>query len=194
MRPLGHLIQRDALPKAFPTHRHTPEFWEALGRAVATFGFLEEMLGKAIFALTATTHHAGAEAEKAYVAWQSKLERALMDPLGSLTTEYEKAFRNHQSANVENLAALVAQLRLAAELRNVICHGSWRPPDSNGSTVPFFANKRRETFQTPINVSFLIQLQQSTADLACTVMDSVTHMGFQFPGSNGPGGAIWHAR
>jgi hypothetical protein len=42
------------LPASFPTHRHSAAFWENLGRTVATFGFLEEVLGKAIFAFTAT--------------------------------------------------------------------------------------------------------------------------------------------
>jgi hypothetical protein len=37
----------DLLPPGFPTQAHSPAFWEALGRAVATFGFLGEMLGKA---------------------------------------------------------------------------------------------------------------------------------------------------
>ncbi|MCI0466534.1 MAG: hypothetical protein L0Y57_05950, partial [Beijerinckiaceae bacterium] len=41
----------DKLPAQFPTHLHPPAFWEALGRVVATFGFLEETLGKAIFPL-----------------------------------------------------------------------------------------------------------------------------------------------
>ena len=42
------------LPANYPTHRHGAEFWDALGRAVATFGFLEWVLGRAIFALTGT--------------------------------------------------------------------------------------------------------------------------------------------
>ena len=37
---------------AFRLQAHASAFWEALGRAVATFGFLEETLGKAIFAYT----------------------------------------------------------------------------------------------------------------------------------------------
>ncbi len=40
--------QRD-LPPMFPTHGHAAQFWEALGRAIATFGFLEETLGKPFF-------------------------------------------------------------------------------------------------------------------------------------------------
>ena len=36
-------------------------FWETLGRTIATFGFLEEVLGKAIFAFAATTRHQESE-------------------------------------------------------------------------------------------------------------------------------------
>lgn len=42
----GFVVDIDRLPANFPTHRRDPAFWEALGCAVATFGFLEEVLGK----------------------------------------------------------------------------------------------------------------------------------------------------
>ena len=51
------IIDRDSLPFLWPTHRHTSQFWEQLGRTVATFGFLEEVLGKAIFAFTASRRY-----------------------------------------------------------------------------------------------------------------------------------------
>lgn len=165
----GYVIQRSALPPGFPTHRHTPAFWESLGRAVATFGFLEDALCKAIFALTATTHSDEKEIEAAYNAWLPTLERALVDPLGNLIDVYGKALRNNQGANVENLDVLLTDLRSASALRNVICHGSWPPPDSKGATVPFFVNKKREAFQSPVDIAFLQQLQKSAADLACAV-------------------------
>jgi hypothetical protein len=41
-------------------------FWETLGRTIATFGFLEEVLGKAIFAFTATTRHQESEIDAAF--------------------------------------------------------------------------------------------------------------------------------
>jgi hypothetical protein len=50
----GFAVDIERLPVNFPTQRHDAAFREALGRAVATFGFLEEVLGKAIFAFTAT--------------------------------------------------------------------------------------------------------------------------------------------
>ena len=190
----GHIIQRNQLPAQFPTHRHNPAFWESLGRAVATFGFLEDVLCKAIFALTATTHYSEAEIDAAYDAWLPTLERALSDPLGNLIDVYGKALRKNESTKVENVDELLSDLRSASALRNVICHGSWAPPNSNGATVPSFVNKKGEVFATPIDKPFLDQLQESVTGLACSVIDSVTHMGWQFPGSSGPGATIWQPK
>ena len=61
----GYFIDLEALPNMFPTHKHEPKFWESLGRVVATFGFLEEILGKALFALTATKPYSEEEVQKA---------------------------------------------------------------------------------------------------------------------------------
>lgn len=187
----GYVVQRSALPPSFPTHRHTPEFWEALGRAVATFDFLEDTLCRAIFALTATTHYDETEINAAYNAWLPTLERALVDPLGNLIDVYGKALRNNQGADVSNLDDLLTDLRSASVLRNVICHASWPPPDAKGASVPSFVNKKREVFAGPIDIPFLQQLQSGAVTLACDVINTVTHMGWQFPGSGGPGETIW---
>jgi hypothetical protein len=53
-KSVRYFVDLDGVPDGFPTHRHEVAFWESLGRAVATFGFLEEVLGKAIFSFTAT--------------------------------------------------------------------------------------------------------------------------------------------
>lgn len=187
----GHVVNLGGLPDGFPTNLHEPAFWESLGRAVAAFGFLEDALSKAIFAITATTRYSEEEVSKAYEAWLPTLERALVDPLGNLIDMYGKAVRSNADARVENLDELLADLRKAATIRNVICHGSWGPPDSKGATVPFFVNKRKEIFSTPIDASFLDQVRKGTANLACVVVNTVTSMGWQFPGSRGPGEVIW---
>lgn len=69
------------MPELFPTNFHSPLFWEQLGRTIATFGFIEEVLGKAIFAFTATRKYEAQEIEDAYEAWLPRLERALTDQL-----------------------------------------------------------------------------------------------------------------
>lgn len=187
----GSVVNLGALPKQFPTHMHEGAFWESLGRAVATFGFLEEVLGKAIFALTATRPYDESEIQQAYQEWLPKLKRALMDPLGNLIDAYGKAVRDHGAARVENLDELLADLRKASAVRNILCHGSWRAPDESGASVPFFVDRQEKAVETAMDRQFIDQVQRHTIGLICAVINTVTHMGWQFPGSAGPGKAIW---
>ena len=145
----------DALPVDFPTHRHDAEFWERLGRAVATYGFLEEILGKAIFSFTATKRYEAAEVDAAFEEWLPRLENALTNPLGNLIDQYGKAVREHPDAVVETLDDLLAHLREAARLRNVLCHGSWSTPDENGASIPLFVDRKLNVFDAPIDCTFL---------------------------------------
>jgi len=186
-----HIIDQTRLPAKFPTHLHEAEFWEALGRVVATFGFLEETLGKAIFSFTATKPYSQEEIQKAYAEWLPRLEHALTDQLGSLIKSYGKAVREHPQATITDLDELLEDLREASKIRNVLCHGSWRAPDSSGTSIPHFVNRQKEIFETAIDVNFLIRVQQHIAELTIVVINSVTHMGWQFPGSSGPGKVIW---
>lgn len=186
------IIDRDSLPAKWPTNRHAPEFWEQLGRTVATYGFLEEVLGKAIFAYTATRRYSPEDAEAAYAAWLPTLERALTDQLWNLAEAYGKAARDNPDNTTEGTDELVDMIKEAVKIRNVLCHGSWRTPDAQGRSVPLFVNKQKEIFETPIDIAFLHQVQCHVAELACTVFDTVTHMGHQFPGGAGPGKPIWN--
>ena len=188
-----YIVNQSDLPKLYPTHLHEAKFWEALGRSIATFGFLEEILGKAIFSFTATQPYQEAKIQKAYAEWLPKLEHALTDQLHNLINNYGKAVREHPYATISNLDELLDDLRKASEIRNVLCHGSWLAPDVAGASIPFFVNRKKEVFDTVIDTDFLNQVQRHTAGLVCAVVDSVTHMGWQFPGSSSPGKAIWHA-
>lgn len=95
------LVDLGALPANFPTHRHEAVFWEKVGRTVATFGFLEEVLGKATFAFTVRKQHAASESEEAFEAWLEKpegLEGALMDPLTGLIDRLARAVEEYSNA------------------------------------------------------------------------------------------------
>jgi thymidylate synthase len=189
---MRYQINKDALPDKFPTYEHKAAFWESLGRAVATFGFLEEVLSKAIFSFTATQPYSEDEIQEAYEKWPSRLEHALKDSLGRLINDYGKAVRDHPDATFENLDKLLTDLKKASEIRNVLCHASWnRKPDATGASVPFFVNQKMEIFNAAMDCQYIDQVQRHAADLACSVINTVTHMGWQFPGSNGPGKAIW---
>lgn len=186
-----HIVDTEKLPEFFPTHRHSEQFWESLGRTIATFGFLEEVLGKAIFALTATRQYQSVEdAYDAYEKWLPQLEKALTDTLYHLVERYKASFCAHSvSADLE-ISQLESEIKKAADLRNVLCHGSWGVPDTMGKSLPLFVNKQKEVFMTPIDIEFLHLVQRHTAELACVVINSVTSKGLQFPGSGGPGKPI----
>ncbi len=190
---MSHIINIDALPEMYPTNRHEPVFWERLGRVVATYGFLEETLGKAIFAFTATKPYSEQEVQTALEGWLPKLQHALSDQLWNLIESFGKAVREHPNATIENLEDLIEQLKRAAKIRNVICHGSWRTPNSEGASVPFFVNRQQERFDTAIDAAWLAQLQKHISELICAVINTVTHMGWQFPGGDGPGRIIWES-
>ena len=185
------ILDWKSLPEMFPTHRHEPEFWEHLGRAIASFGFLEGVLGKAIFAFTATKRYGPDEIDAAYNAWLSKLERAFTDQLVNRAEAYGKATREHPNTSTENITDIVNYIREAAVIRNVLCHGSWQTPDSKGASIPLFVNRKKEIFESPIDVAYLQKVQTHVAGLSCSVIDTVTHMGWQFPGGGGPGRPIW---
>ncbi len=185
-----YVVDQSALPDKYPTQAHDAKFWESLGRTIATFGFLEDVLSKAIFAFTATRPYEENEIQQAYLDWLPKLEHALTDQLGSLIDTYGKSVRDNPHATIEDLDFLISELQDASRIRNVLCHGSWGVPDANGASVPFFVNRKLEIFDTAIDCQFLDQVQASVAELACLVISTVTHMGYQFPGSSSPGKPI----
>lgn len=190
-KPVHSIVALDDLPDKFPTHKHEAAFWESLGRAVATFGFLEEVLAKAIFSFTATRPYNKAEIQQAYAEWLPKLERALIDPLGNLIDTYGKAVRDNPDATIDNIEDLLGDLRKGSAMRNILCHGSWGLPDTSGASLPFFVNRQKMVVDTAMDCQFIDQVQQHTANLACAVISTVSHMGWQFPGSAGPGKTIW---
>lgn len=185
------IVDKDSLPDGFPTHLLPAAFWEQVGRVVGTFGALEEVLGKAIFALTGTRLYEESEAQHALAAWEKTLQHALKDTLRPLIDSFEKAVWEHPESTIVNLDDLLAALREASRLRNVICHGSWQGPDGLGRSKPLFVDTRLAVFDTAVDVRFLQQTQRHVAELVAEVISVITHMGIRFPGSDGPGKPDW---
>lgn len=187
----GYSVNIGELPAGYPTTKHEPAFWEALGRAVGTYGFLEEVLGKAIFALSGTRLYATEEeARDAFEKWQPKLERALHDTLGGLITSFEAEVNAQRASDWDHVEQLIASLRQASTTRNVICHGSWDSPDDQGASRPFFVRRDMMEFLSRVTIADLHQIQRSVAEVAMGVVNVVTRRGWQFPGMGGPGERI----
>lgn len=188
------IVEASRLPKDWPTHSHPPEFWEQLGRTIATFGLLEKTLAKTVFVHTGTRRYDLESIEKGYATWIAKMERIFSENMASLADAFAKAVREHPENTIENIEELQVNIKTVAEVRNMLCHGSWQSPDGDGFSMPFFQNRRGEVFSSSIDVAYLRQVQQHARELTCAVINSVTHMGFAFPGSDGPGRKIWPDR
>jgi hypothetical protein len=67
-------------------------------------------------------------------------------------------------------------------------------PDNKGRSIPFFVDKKNGIFQTPIDIAYLQQVQRHVVELTCAIINTVTHMGWQFPGSSGPGNPIFQSQ
>ncbi|MBL4617891.1 MAG: hypothetical protein JKY46_09350 [Robiginitomaculum sp.] len=185
-------VDVNKLPDNWPTNFHNDEFWSALGRTIATFGALENTLAKAIASFSGTIKYEEDEVEQEYEKWKQKLEKALSDPLGSLISAFEKEVKNHPETCISNPHDLIADLRKAVKLRNVLCHGFWGKPDKDGKTIPSFytrsqPEKKLQVLDTPIDIEYLEQTRKHVVELICAVVTTVTSMGYQFPGSDGPG-------
>lgn len=187
----GHVIDRDKLHADFPTHSHDSVFWEELGRTIATFGFIEEMLGKAIYALTGAKEFDPQGDPEAFNEWIKTLEKALIDQLGGLIISYENALAENERTKGRDHSAQLAELREAKDIRNALCHGSWGKPDDQGLTVPKFVNRKLMVFETPVGVQFLKQTRSALRHVVCDILDSVTSVGYRFPGSESPGEQSW---
>lgn len=187
----GHIVDIATFRKQkplWPTHEHEPSFWEALGRAIATAGLLEEFLAKAIFVITgnkAVTNIENAESE--VEQWAKYLKRTVSDPLGQLINKLEESLKESEKFSVENFDELLRQLRELRDWRDILCHCSWRPPDAEGCSVPLFVNRKGDILQNEIDKEVLEKIMNSAAELALEVVNIITAHGFQWPGSNGPG-------
>ncbi len=171
-----------------------PNFGKSLRRVVATFGFLEEMLARAIYALSGTRKHEQITDEM-YKHWIRELQKALKEPLGGLIGLYEKELEEEVKGESElskqmDLPQLIEYLRKVKVHRDVLCHGSWGPGSGDGKSKPFFVNKNDEVFEIKYGVADLRQVRVCVTEIICQCVNTVILKGIQFPGSNGPGKLI----
>jgi hypothetical protein len=185
------VIDQKRLSPNWPTGLFPAEFWEQLGRTIATFGLLEEVLGKAIFAFTATTEFDEKDAADYLAKWDKQLHQALTDTLWPLSEVYGKVVQDHQEADFKNVGELVEDIKKLSKIRNALCHGSWHAPDAAGATDIYYFDKKDGKFDTRIDIHWLQRVQAHVVALICSVIDSVTVMGWEFPGGAGPGEKIW---
>ena len=129
------VVDRARLPDGWPTNRGSPAFWEELGRMIAAFTHLEDMLARAYFGLTGSRKFANMEeARAAFPQWEKVLKASLTDTLGSITSKLSKVFRDDDRIPDEIAGGFLARLDGLRVWRNALCHGAWQGFEADGST------------------------------------------------------------
>ncbi|GFO73340.1 hypothetical protein BJAS_P4254 [Bathymodiolus japonicus methanotrophic gill symbiont] len=158
------------------------DFWEHLGRTVATFGYLEDALVKGIYVFEVMTKcDKKVKDLESFEKWyydtlNSNLLKNMSLPFGKLVKKYHNLANNNSLINKDDV--IKKQLKFlddeVVKFRNMFCHAGWRVPDKEGKSLPIYLNNNGEYFKTPVGTEFLQQTQKHIAELICLVMEIST--------------------
>lgn len=191
---MPHIVDRARLPEDWPTNRGSSAFWEQLGRTVATFSHLEDMMVRAWFGLTATREFEDMEqVEAAFPEWEKALKETLTDSLHALTKKLNKAFEDDDRVSNEVAGAYIARLDALRVWRNALCHGAWQRFQEDGSVgLRHFRRCKEgpESLEERLSVECLLLIRAETVDATADLVDILLAAGVRFPGTALPGAPV----
>lgn len=168
-------------PEAY--HRLPAELAEALGHAVAGFGWLEEVMKRAIYTLD-RARLADDLTDAEMQRWLRRISDIADDSMGTLVEQLDAALRRHPG--VAGRDALNDRLVEIKQMRNLLCHASWRPTATPGRWHPAFVNTRGEVFPKDMGVDDLERLTQQTRQIGMQVVAIMRRTGMEnrWPGDD----------
>ena len=193
---MGYIVDKDAMPDKWPTHRGSSDFWCELGRTVGTFGWLEMVLAQVYYALTASRDYNECGRTEESVRrdveqWGAGLARSLTEALNRLKRRLEETMLDDDRVSADFAQAVVCRLERLIELRNALCHGHWPEfNEANGAgRLRYFARKNRQYVEIDewFTREDIARIRCDAADVTMDLISLVTSLGVQFPGSNSPG-------
>lgn len=185
--PSGWRNDPDELPPRWPGHQIPDDFMMELGRSVATFGALEFVIKRTIFALTATEPREKVT-DRMVENWiRTRILPTLSGTLGQLVDTLRHELKRAKSPAIPDWERLMRDLDDLTQTRNILCHGHWVPSDTPDFYTPSFISHRDGEFDGEFSVAGLRKIREDTVAAACECMDLVTLKGYNFPGQAGPG-------
>ena len=177
-------------PEDWPTQKAEPAFWEELGRAVATFGFLEDQIPRFLLALEGS-RDAKEYTEDEVEKWVGSLERSLSDPLGPLVRRVKRAVERDARIAEENGVEFIGRLQKLSEWRNALCHGAWVRFDRSGrAQLRHFSRRgKKEVMQlcNELSKEDIAAIRSETVSVTHWLVQEIASIGVRFPGSELPG-------
>lgn len=125
------------------------DFAQAIGHAVAGFGWLEEVMKRTIYSLD-RARLADDLSEAELQAWLQQMSGIADDSMGTLIEQLDAALRRHPG--IRDRVMLNEALQAIRLSRNLLCHASWHPSKREGHWHPAFINTRGEKFVDDLSV------------------------------------------
>ncbi|WP_347266776.1 hypothetical protein [Paracoccus sp. (in: a-proteobacteria)] len=159
------------------------EFAQALGQAVASFGWLEEIIKRTIYALDRARLAEDLTHEELQT-WLTHMENIADDSMGTLIEQLDAAMRRHPGLRERN--RITDRLNEIKQQRNLLCHASWRPTEEKGRWHPAFVNTRGEVFDHSFAVEDLEAAREATIEIGRRVLRVMRATGVQgeWPGDD----------
>ncbi|QFQ88160.1 hypothetical protein F8A10_11610 [Paracoccus kondratievae] len=159
------------------THYTLPsDFSAALGQCVASFGWLEEIIKRTIYALD-RARLADDLTEEELQTWLSRMSNLADDSMGTLIEQLDAAMRRHPGLRDRNrITDHLGEIRLH---RNLLCHASWRPTEERGRWHPAFVNTKGDVQRDPLSVDDLNRIRENTVEIGARVLRVMRATGVQ---------------
>ncbi|RDW12528.1 hypothetical protein [Paracoccus thiocyanatus] len=150
------------------THYTLPaDFAAALGHCVASFGWLEEIIKRTIYALD-RARLADDLSEAELQIWLTRMGAIADDSMGTLIDQLDAAMRRYPGLRDRNkITDRLGEIRLE---RNLLCHASWRPAEDRARWHPAFVNTRGEVQRQPLGIDDLERIRESTVEIGTRVL------------------------
>lgn len=150
------------------THFTLPaDFAAGLGQCVASFGWLEEIIKRAIYALDRARLADDLTPEELQ-AWLTRMGSLADDSLGTLIEQLDAAMRRHPGLRDRNrITDRLGEIRL---YRNLLCHASWRPTERKTHWHPAFVSARGEVQPVPMALEDLERIRAQTVETGGRVL------------------------
>lgn len=157
-------------------HRLPDDFAMAIGHCVAGFGYLEEALKRAIYAIS--QHHLGTDPDEAALRrWLQRMDDIADDSLGTLIDSFAASMGKNPDVAEDH--DLIDALRVLRDDRNLICHASWKPTERDGAWHPDFINTRGRSFQGTMTVQHLEEVNARCLGLTRRVVTIMRRTGIE---------------
>ena len=155
----------------WPVSGDYPTFWLELGKTVAAFGYLENELTSACYALTtppADFSDLQPDQIEAHLKWYAKVDGYRTDAMFALVKRYDELLRKDGRVPHTVRTELYGRLDELRTWRNALCHGAWFGFSGDGAGyLSHYYREGERVVQFPPTVTL-----QSLADLRGRIVDA----------------------